>query len=93
MLDRPNSLRRIAIFTGRRGGFGARLRIMRLIEADPTMELEVIVSDMHPTFGAAVKEVRSQTPISKVAIDAAPRPGVAGRRLIGRSGNPPAPIE
>ena len=54
MLDRPNSLRRVAVFTGKRGGFGAMLRIMRLIEADPAMELKVIASDMHlnPTFGA-----------------------------------------
>ena len=68
MLDRPNSLRRVAVFTGKRGGFGAMLRIMRLIDADPAMELKVIASDMHlnPTFGATIEEVRSQIPISKV---------------------------
>jgi GDP/UDP-N,N'-diacetylbacillosamine 2-epimerase (hydrolysing) len=68
MLDRQNSLRRVAVFTGKRGGFGAMLRIMRLIEADPAMELEVIASDMHlnATFGATIEEVRSQIAISKV---------------------------
>jgi GDP/UDP-N,N'-diacetylbacillosamine 2-epimerase (hydrolysing) len=68
MLDKPNSQRRVAVFTGKRGGFGAMLRIMRLIEADPTMELKVIASDMHlnPTFGATIEEVRSQVLISKV---------------------------
>jgi GDP/UDP-N,N'-diacetylbacillosamine 2-epimerase (hydrolysing) len=68
MLDKTNSRRRVAVFTGKRGGFGAMLRIMRLIEADPAMELKVIASDMHlnPTFGATIEEVRSQIPISKV---------------------------
>jgi GDP/UDP-N,N'-diacetylbacillosamine 2-epimerase (hydrolysing) len=68
MLDRSNSLRRVAVFTGKRGGFGAMLRIMRLIDADPAMELNIIASDMHlnPTFGATIEEVRSQIPISKV---------------------------
>jgi GDP/UDP-N,N'-diacetylbacillosamine 2-epimerase (hydrolysing) len=68
MLDKPNPLRRVAVFTGKRGGFGAMLRIMRLIEADPAMELKVIASDMHlnPTFGATIEEVRSQIPIFKV---------------------------
>jgi UDP-N-acetylglucosamine 2-epimerase (non-hydrolysing)/GDP/UDP-N,N'-diacetylbacillosamine 2-epimerase (hydrolysing) len=59
--------RRVAVFTGKRGGFGAMLRIMRLIDADPDMELKVIASDMHliPTFGFTIDEVRSQ-----VAVDA-----------------------
>src|SRR5215470_226818 len=61
------SRRRIAVFTGKRGGFGAMLRIMRLIMDDPAMELRVIASDMHlnPTFGQTISEVRSQ-----VAVDA-----------------------
>ena len=68
MLDKPDPLRRVAVFTGKRGGFGAMLRIMRLIEADPAMELKVIASDMHlnPTFGATIEEVRAQIPISKM---------------------------
>jgi GDP/UDP-N,N'-diacetylbacillosamine 2-epimerase (hydrolysing) len=59
--------RRIAVFTGKRGGFGAMLRIMRLIKDCPTMELIVIASDMHlsKTFGETVKEVRSE-----IAVDA-----------------------
>jgi GDP/UDP-N,N'-diacetylbacillosamine 2-epimerase (hydrolysing) len=63
-----DSRRRVAVFTGKRGGFGAMLRIMRLIEADPAMELKVIASDMHlsATFGSTIEEVKSQVPISKV---------------------------
>jgi UDP-hydrolysing UDP-N-acetyl-D-glucosamine 2-epimerase len=55
------------VFTGKRGGFGAMLRIMRLVDADPGMEMKVIASDMHlsRTFGLTIDEVRSQ-----VAVDA-----------------------
>ena len=60
--------RRIAVFTGKRGGFGAMLRIMRLINDDPALELKVIASDMHlnATFGATIDEVRSQINVDAV---------------------------
>jgi GDP/UDP-N,N'-diacetylbacillosamine 2-epimerase (hydrolysing) len=53
--------RRIAVFTGKRGGFGAMQGIMRLIQADPTLELQVIASDMHLTsrFGGTLDEVKA----------------------------------
>lgn len=53
--------RRIAVFTGKRGGFGAMFGIMRRIKADPTLELTVIASDMHlaATFGATIDEVKA----------------------------------
>jgi UDP-N-acetylglucosamine 2-epimerase (non-hydrolysing)/GDP/UDP-N,N'-diacetylbacillosamine 2-epimerase (hydrolysing) len=58
----PPARRRIAVFTGKRGGFGAMLRIMQLIKAEPSMELKVIASDMHlnPTFGETIAEVSTQ---------------------------------
>lgn len=64
----PVARRRIAVFTGKRGGFGAMLRIMRLIEDDPSMDLRVIASDMHlnPTFGQTIGEVRSQVKVDAV---------------------------
>ena len=51
--------RTIAVFTGKRGGFGAMLGIMNRIQGDPGMRLKIIVSDMHlnPTFGNTVNEV------------------------------------
>ena len=60
--------RRVAVFTGKRGGFGAMLRIMRLVKNDPAMELKVIASDMHlnQVFGATIDEVRSQIEVDAV---------------------------
>lgn len=62
------SRRRIAVFTGKRGGFGAMLRIMRLIRDDPATELKVIVSDMHlnQIFGQTIGEVRSQVNVDAI---------------------------
>lgn len=47
------------MFSGKRGGFGAYLNLMRLIEKDSDLELQIILSDMHATdkFGATAKEV------------------------------------
>lgn len=58
-------MKRIAVFSGKRGGFGAMLRIMKGIDAHPELELKVIVSDMHlnPVFGHTADEVRSLVPI------------------------------
>lgn len=44
------------------------LRIMRLIQGEPSMELKVIVSDMHlnPTFGQTISEVASQVEVNAV---------------------------
>lgn len=51
--------RKIAVLTGKRGGFGAMLTLMQELERDPSMELQLIVTDMHlsPLFGRTVKEV------------------------------------
>ena len=51
--------RKICVSTGKRGGFGALVRLMRLIDQDPELELQVIVTDMHlsETFGYTVQEV------------------------------------
>lgn len=64
----PIRRRRIAVFTGKRGGFGAMLRIMRLIEGAQELELKVIASDMHlsPTFGQTIEEVRSQVTVDEI---------------------------
>jgi GDP/UDP-N,N'-diacetylbacillosamine 2-epimerase (hydrolysing) len=60
--------RRIAVFTGKRGGFGAMLGIMRRIREDPALELTVIASDMHlaPTFGATIDEVKAFVTVDAV---------------------------
>lgn len=53
-------MKRIAVFTGKRGGFGALLQLMRMIDASPNMQLSVIASDMHASkkFGQTVDEMR-----------------------------------
>lgn len=58
--------RKIAVLTGKRGGFGALIGVMQLIERDPSMELILIVTDMHLSsyFGYTVKEVKKFFPVS-----------------------------
>lgn len=52
-------MRKVAILTGKRGGFGAMLGIMQLLDRDPEMTFELIVTDMHLSkqFGETVHEV------------------------------------
>ena len=49
-------MKKVAVFTGKRGGFGAMFGIMDLINSDPEMELQIIVSDMHLSekFGSTI---------------------------------------
>lgn len=58
--------RRIAIVTGKRGGFGAMLGLMKFIDDDPDMDLILIVTDMHLStfFGYTAKEVEKFFKIS-----------------------------
>lgn len=60
-------MRRIAILTGKRGGFGALSRIMNLIEADPDLAFDLIVTDMHlnPIFGETVREVEKKFRVAR----------------------------
>lgn len=48
------------MLTGKRGGFGALITLMKAIEADPEMRLDLITTDMHhlPQFGETVREVK-----------------------------------
>lgn len=59
-------MRKIAILTGKRGGFGAMMGLMQLIEKDRNMELQLIVTDMHLSsfFGYTVEEVEKFFKIS-----------------------------
>ncbi len=52
-------MRRIAVFTGTRAEYGLLHWLMRDIEADPELHLQVIVSGMHlsPEFGLTWREV------------------------------------
>jgi GDP/UDP-N,N'-diacetylbacillosamine 2-epimerase (hydrolysing) len=63
----PTTRRKICISTGKRGGFGALLPVMRMIDGDPSLELQVIVTDMHlnETFGYTVQEVQRYVRIAE----------------------------
>lgn len=54
-----NKKRKIAILSGKRGGFGAMLGLMKFIDQDPEMDLQLIVTDMHLSeyFGYTAREV------------------------------------
>lgn len=52
--------RKICVFSGKRGGFGAYVSLMRLIESDPDLQLQILLGDMHASkeFGNTADEVR-----------------------------------
>ena len=51
--------RRIAVFSGKRGGFGALINLMKLINNDKSTNLHLIVTDMHLSkkFGYTINEI------------------------------------
>lgn len=59
-------MRKIAVLTGKRGGFGAMMGLMQMIRQDPETELQLIVTDMHLSsfFGYTATEVQKFFPIS-----------------------------
>lgn len=83
--------RKICVSTGKRGGFGALLPVMGMIDRDPSLELQVIVTDMHlnETFGYTVQEVQRYVRIAEqVSMDqkgdsASDRAGALGRCISG----------
>lgn len=52
--------RRIAVLTGKRGGFGALIPFFQAADTDPEVELTVIATDMHlsAAFGETIGEVK-----------------------------------
>jgi GDP/UDP-N,N'-diacetylbacillosamine 2-epimerase (hydrolysing) len=51
--------RRILVVTGKRGGFGAMKPMLRALESNPMIEVQLVVTDQHldPRFGQTVAEV------------------------------------
>jgi GDP/UDP-N,N'-diacetylbacillosamine 2-epimerase (hydrolysing) len=54
--------RRIMVLTGKRGGFGAMTPMLRLMQSDPTIELQLVITDQHMNdyFGRTEREVRQE---------------------------------
>lgn len=62
--------RTICVFSGKRGGFGAYLPLMRLLEAHPSFKLQILLGDMHASkeFGETVREARKYFPRTTLEI-------------------------
>jgi UDP-N-acetylglucosamine 2-epimerase (non-hydrolysing)/GDP/UDP-N,N'-diacetylbacillosamine 2-epimerase (hydrolysing) len=71
-------MRKIAVLTGKRGGFGAMKPMLRRIVADPELELTLVVTDQHldPAFGATIAEVEREFPVA-ARIEMGPQDGSA----------------
>ncbi len=56
--------KKICVFSGKRGGSGAYLPLLQLLQLDPDYELELILSDMHTSkeFGCTAEEVLEWLP-------------------------------
>lgn len=54
-------MKRIAVLTGKRGGYGAMKPMLRAIETHPDLELQLMVTDQHldPNFGRTITEVEA----------------------------------
>ncbi|MBI2099163.1 UDP-N-acetylglucosamine 2-epimerase (hydrolyzing) [Candidatus Uhrbacteria bacterium] len=62
--------RKICLFSGKRGGFGAYFPLAKLIDSDPSLELQWLLGDMHASkeFGATANEVKKFFPRSKITL-------------------------
>jgi len=58
------------VLTGKRGGFGAMKPMLRLMQSDPEVELQLVVTDQHVSdrFGRTEREVRQEFDIA-AAVD------------------------
>lgn len=63
-------MRTICTYSGKRGGYGAYVPLMRAIEADPALELLMLLGDQHaaPEFGRTVEEARAAFPDAEIAL-------------------------
>jgi len=54
-------MRKICVFTGTRADYGIMSRLMRMIENDPDLQLQIIATNMHlsPEFGLTYRELEA----------------------------------
>ena len=52
-------MRKICVFTGTRADYGIMSQLMKLINNDPALQLQIIATNMHlsPEFGLTYKEI------------------------------------
>jgi GDP/UDP-N,N'-diacetylbacillosamine 2-epimerase (hydrolysing) len=63
-------VRRICLFSGKRGGYGAYVPLMRLLDADPDLDLLILLGDAHGSaeFGHTADEVRADFPHAELQL-------------------------
>jgi GDP/UDP-N,N'-diacetylbacillosamine 2-epimerase (hydrolysing) len=63
-------LRTICTFSGKRGGYGAYVPLMRAVERDPNLDLLILLGDQHGSdlFGSTASEVRDDFPDGRIEL-------------------------
>lgn len=63
-------VRKICAFSGKRGGFGAYVPFMQLVQDDTELELQILLGDMHGSkeFGSTVTEAREMFPSANIRL-------------------------
>jgi len=82
-----NKVRKIAVFSGKRGGFGALMGVMSIIDKDPELELCLMLTDMHLSnyFGYTANEVEKFFKVShKLSLDQKNDSGLERSAALGR---------
>lgn len=74
---------RVAVLTGKRGGFGAMKPMLRLLRDSDVTELQLIVTDQHlnKAFGATLSEVEQEFNVA-AAVDMGEQDGTAAGRAM-----------
>ena len=83
--------KKICVVNGKRGGFNALLPTMRAIDNDPSLELQVVLTDMHlsETFGKTIDyakkfiDISKTVPLGQTGGSALERVDALGRGLSG----------
>ena len=78
-----NASKRIAVLTGKRGGYGAMQPILSILRDSDDFELQLIVTDQHlnPDFGMTIHEVQQAFDVA-AAVDMKQRDGSAKERAV-----------
>ena len=73
-----NNIKKIAVLTGKRGGFGAMKPMLRLMQKHPHVSLQLIATDQHMNqkFGRTIDEIRQEFSVA-AAIDLEQKGGTA----------------
>ena len=86
-MDSMPRKRKIFVLSGKRGGFGAMLPMLRLLEQHADCELQLVLTDQHlnPQFGQTESEVNALIPVTAtVDMEQAGDSGVARAQSLAR---------